>query len=123
MRAKKKHVTDDISQCALCVWCSFLYSMSPIHRRKTFSDWLHVGVCVSQSRYSSNRHHCGQFCCCFGALYACACVRASIHFAICMFGCALKRRSVQPSQLYYYAYDYSWIDVTSSVRLSISLFI
>lgn len=37
----------------------------------------------------------------FGALYACACVRASIHFAICMFGCALKRRSVQPSQLYY----------------------
>lgn len=123
MRAKKKHVTDDISQCALCVWCSFLYSMSPIHRRKTFSDWLHVGVCVSQSRYSSTRHHCGQFCCWLWR-FVCVCLRTSVY-TFCYLYVWVRSQTPFRSTIsaILYAYYYSWIDVTSSVRLSISLFI
>lgn len=62
-RMSERETAGDISQIyyvCVCECVNFFrfHSISPIYRRKTFSDWLYSGVCVSQSRYyTSNPTH------------------------------------------------------------------
>lgn len=122
MRAKEKHITDDISQfCHVCV-CSYIPCHQYVDARRFLIGYMLE--CVSLSPDTLRPDTLWPICCCCCCFllwrFVCVCLRTGVYtIAICMFGCALKRRSVQPSQLY--AYYYSWIDVTSSVRLSLSL--
>lgn len=91
--AKEKSIRSYV--CVHIVYICFFYSISLIHRLKTFSDWLYIGVCVSLTiQIHFNPTHWLNFL--FFPLWRwmrvylrAGILFSPIHVAFCMFGCVI----------------------------------